>query len=213
MSQKRRLFAPTAALAALLLIPAPGDAQEAAPTRGTPAATPVPAPAPTPRDQWAEMRLDAKRKVTDAMAGETLERLTIREPKAKELFEKAYGWAVFDNFKFGIGLSGAGGNGVAVERAGGKRIYMKMGSAGIGLTLGGQKYRIVFLMQDSQTFERFVAKGWYADASARAAAGKEGGASGTSFVNGLAIYQLNESGLMASLDISSTWYSKDDELN
>jgi hypothetical protein len=32
-------------------------------------------------------------------------------------------------------------------------------------------------------------------------------------VNGLAIYQLNEAGLMASVDISSTWYSKDDELN
>ena len=58
-----------------------------------------------------------------------------------------------------------------------------------------------------------MTKGWYADASARAAAGREGGASGTSFVNGLAIFQLNASGLMASLDISSTWYTKDDELN
>lgn len=172
-----------------------------------------PSPAATAKDPWAEMRLDAKRKVIDAMAGETLERLTIREPKAKELMEKAYGYAVFDNFKFGIGISGAGGTGVAVERASGKRTYMKMGSAGIGLTLGGQKYRVVFLMQDSQTFERFVTKGWYADASARAAAGKEGGASGTAFVNGLAIYQLNDSGLMASVDVASTWYSKDEELN
>jgi lipid-binding SYLF domain-containing protein len=211
MRQIRRVFAPSLVLTALLALPAAGGAQEPAPVKETPAAKP--APAATPRDQWAEMRLDARRRVVDAMAGETLERLTIREPKAKELFEKAYGYAVFDNFKFGIGLSGAGGTGVAVERAGGKRIYMKMGSAGIGLTLGGQKYRVVFLMQDSQTFERFVSKGWYADASARAAAGKEGGASGTAFVNGLAIYQLNESGLMASVDIASTWYTKDDELN
>jgi lipid-binding SYLF domain-containing protein len=211
MSQIRRVFAPSLALAALLALPTAGGAQEPAPVKQTPSAKP--APAATPRDQWAEMRLDAKRRVIDAMAGETLERMTIREPKAKELFDKAYGYAVFDNFKFGIGLSGAGGTGVAVERAGGKRIYMKMGSAGIGLTLGGQKYRVVFLMQDSQTFERFVTKGWYADASARAAAGKEGGASGTAFVNGLAIYQLNESGLMASVDVASTWYTKDDELN
>ncbi len=205
MSRNRRALAPAFAIAALLALPAGGDAQE------PPAAKPT--PAPTPRDQWTEMRLDARRKVIDAMAGETLERLTIREPKAKELLEKAYGWAVFDSFKFGIGLSGAGGSGVAVERASGKRTYMKMGSAGIGLTLGGQRYRVVFLMQDSETFERFVTKGWYADASARAAAGKEGGASGTAFVNGLAIYQLNDAGLMASVDISSTWYSKDDELN
>jgi len=189
----------------------PAGAQE--PVKEKSAAPVAASPAATPRDQWAEMRLDAKRKVTDAMAGETLERLTILRPKAKELFETSYGYAVFENFKFGIGLSGAGGNGVAVDRKSGKRIYMKMGSAGIGLTLGGQKYRVIFLMQDSETFDRFVTKGWYADASARAAAGKEGGASGTAFVNGLAIFQLNDSGLMASLDISSTWYSKDDELN
>ena len=189
----------------------PAGAQEPAPEKK--AAPSTASPAAAPKDKWTEMRLDSKRKVVDAMAGETLERLTIREPKAKELFEKAYGYAVFDNFKFGIGLSGAGGTGVAVERKSGKRIYMKMGSAGIGLTLGGQKYRVIFLMQDSETFDRFVTKGWYADASARAAAGREGGASGTSFVNGLAIFQLNASGLMASLDISSTWYTKDDELN
>lgn len=211
MSRIRRLLAPSLAALIFLALPSIGNAQQAAQEKGTPVATP--APAATPRDQWAEMRLDAKRKVIDAMAGETLERMTIREPKAKELLEKAYGYAVFDNFKFGIGISGAGGTGVAVERASGKRSYMKMGSAGIGLTLGGQKYRVVFLMQDSQTFERFVTKGWYADASARAAAGREGGASGTAFVNGLAIYQLNDSGLMASVDVASTWYSKDDELN
>lgn len=211
MSQKRHRLAPFVAAAALLVLPVAGEAQESAQAKETPAAKA--SPEATPRDQWAEMRMDARRKVADAMAGETLERLTIREPKAKELLEKAYGYAVFDNFKFGIGLSGAGGAGVAIERASGKRTYMKMGSAGIGLTLGGQKYFVVFLMQDSQTFERFVTKGWYADASARAAAGREGGASGTAFINGLAIYQLNDTGLMASVDISSTWYSKDDELN
>jgi lipid-binding SYLF domain-containing protein len=177
------------------------------------APSPSPAAAATPKDQWSEMRLNAKRLVIDAMAGETLDRLMILRPKAKELFETSYGYAVFDSFKFGIGLSGAGGTGVAVDRKTGKRIYMKMGSAGIGLTLGGQKYRVIFLMQDSQTFDRFVTNGWYADASARAAAGSEGGASGTAFVNGLAIFQLNQAGLMASLDISSTWYSRDDELN
>ena len=89
----------------------------------------------------------------------------------------------------------------------------RLSNARVGLTLGGQKYHVIFLMQDSETFDRFVNNGWYADASARAAAGREGGASGTAFVNGLAIFQLNQGGLMASLDISSTWYSKDDELN
>ena len=192
-------------VASLLALPSPGFAQEPPKENPTPSAT--------PRDQWGEMRVGARRMTVDAMAGETLERLMILRPKAKELFEKSYGYAVFDSFKFGVGLSGAGGSGVAVDRKSGKRVYMKMGSAGIGLTLGGQKYYVIFLMQDSQTFDRFVTSGWYADASARAAAGSEGGASGTAFVNGLAIFQINKAGLMASLDISSTWYSRDDELN
>jgi len=88
-----------------------------------------------------------------------------------------------------------------------------MGSAGLGLTLGGQRYKIIFLMQDSESFDRFVTNGWYADASARAAAGPEGGASGTAFRNGLAVFQLNSGGLMASVDISSTWYTRDTELS
>ena len=212
MSRFRRFPSLVLALAAPFAV-ATGPAGGQEPAKEKSAAPAAATPAATPRDQWAEMRLDSKRKVIDAMAGETLERLTLREPKAKELLEKAFGYAVFDNFKFGIGLSGAGGTGVAIDRKTGKRIYMKMGSAGIGLTLGGQKYNVVFLMQDSETFERFVTSGWYADASARAAAGNEGGASGTAFVNGLAIFQLNQGGLMASLDISSTWYSRDDELN
>jgi lipid-binding SYLF domain-containing protein len=210
MSRSRRSQLLTLALAAPLAATLAVRAQEAEEKK---APSPSPVAAATPKDQWSEMRLNAKRLVVDAMAGETLDRLMILRPKAKELFDKCYGYAVFDSFKFGIGLSGAGGTGVAVDRKTGKRIYMKMGSAGIGLTLGGQKYRVIFLMQDSQTFDRFVTNGWYADASARAAAGTEGGASGTAFVNGLAIFQLNQAGLMASLDISSTWYSRDDELN
>jgi lipid-binding SYLF domain-containing protein len=203
MRRFRRLAILPLVLAALLASPLPAQepAKEAA------------APAPAPVDPWQQMRFEAKRKEIDATAGETLERLMIRNPKAKELYEKVYGYAVFDSFKFGIGLSGAGGSGVAVEKVSGKRIYMKMGSAGLGLTLGGQRYKVVFLMQDSETFDRFVTKGWYADASARAAAGPEGGASGTAFVNGLAIFQLNSGGLMASVDIASTWYSRDTALS
>lgn len=211
MRRFRVLTLSTLALAASFAAATTARAQE--PPKGKESTSPAPSPAATPRDQWSRMRAEARKLAIDAMAGETLERLKIIRPKAKELFDSAYGYAVFDSFKFGIGLSGAGGSGVAVDKKTGKRTYMKMGSAGIGLTLGGQKYRVIFLMQDSSTFERFVTKGWYADASARAAAGTEGGASGTAFVNGLAIFQLNQAGLMASLDISSTWYSVDDDLN
>ena len=89
---------------------------------------------------------------------------------------------------------------------------MKMGTAGIGFGIGGQKYQVVFLFQDSKTFTKFVEKGWKADASARRL--PEPGAEATSgFVNGIAVYQITDKGLMTSADIAGTKYWKNKKLN
>ncbi|MFQ5878158.1 MAG: YSC84-related protein [Acidobacteriota bacterium] len=158
-------------------------------------------------------RARAKRAEIDAMASETLERLFSKSRKSKELYARAYGYAVFDNLKISLGLTGGGGAGVAVHKASGRRIYMKMGTAGLNLGLGGQKYQVVFLFQDSKTFNSFVDKGWQADASASAVAGKAGVNAETTFTNGLAIFQLTEGGLMLQADISGTKYWKYKKLN
>ena len=160
-----------------------------------------------------EIKLKAKKDIIDATAAETLRRLMERSPKAESLFEKAYGWAVFDNLKLAFGISGGGGNGVAVRKDTGERIYMKMGTVGIGLGLGGQKYQVVFLFADKATFDNFVNKGWEADATAQAVAGTEGANAKTDFRNGMAVYQLTEAGLMAHADIAGTKYWKNDKLN
>ncbi len=36
-------------------------------------------------------------------------------PKAEELYDSSFGWAVFDNLKLAFGISGGGGNGMAME--------------------------------------------------------------------------------------------------
>jgi len=162
---------------------------------------------------WKAMDKKAKQQQIDATAGAALDQVLKAHPKAKELYSKAYGWAAFDNLKIGFVFSGGGGKGVAVEKKTGKRTYMEMGSAGIGLTFGGKKYDVVFLFQDSQTFNSFVNKGWQAQAAASATAGKESAGAQTNFVNGMAIYQISGTGLMANADISGTKYSKDDDLN
>jgi lipid-binding SYLF domain-containing protein len=149
----------------------------------------------------------------DEMADEALAELLAKSPKAEALYEDAYGWAVFDNLKIAFGFSGGGGNGVAVERSSGARTYMKMGTAGVGLGLGGKTYQVVFLFQDRRTFESFVDRGWQADASASAVAGTEGAAAQAGFVNGLAVYQLTDKGLMAQADIAGTKYWKNKKLN
>jgi lipid-binding SYLF domain-containing protein len=154
-----------------------------------------------------------KRQKIDEMADEAIATLNGKSEGAKSLYDKAYGWAVFDNLKIAIGISGGGGSGVAAAKDGSERTYMKMGTGGIGLGLGGQKYQVIFYFETEQAFRSFVDKGWKAEAGAQAAAGTEGASAETSFHNGLAIYKMNEAGLMASADVSGTKYWKNDKLN
>jgi len=154
-----------------------------------------------------------KRAEIDRMARDTLDRLFEQNPPARTLYDKAYGWAVFDNLKLSLFLSGGGGAGVAVEKPTGRRIYMRMATAGVNIGLGGQKYQVVFLFQDRHTFENFVEIGLKAEAQANAVAGKTGVNAATGFTNGMAVYQLTEAGLMLQADISGTRYWPWDELN
>jgi len=162
---------------------------------------------------WKSLKAESKRMKIDEMADAALDEVMNKNWKAQELFESAYGWAVFDNLKIAFLISGGGGNGVAVKKDTGQRTYMKMGTAGVGFGLGGQSYQVVFLFQDEKTFFNFVEKGWKADASAQAAAGDAGANATTGFVNGIAVWQITEKGLMASADISGTKYWKNKKLN
>lgn len=156
---------------------------------------------------------DAKRAAIDGMARESLTRLFEESDGAGALFDRATGYAVFDNFKVALLFSGGGGVGVAVDKASGNKTYMKMGTAGIGLGLGGQSYQVVFLFEDSAAFERFVNKGWQGGAGARAVAGTSGKNVASTFSNGVAIYVMTHKGLMASADVAGTKYWKSKKLN
>ena len=154
-----------------------------------------------------------KRAKIDEVAQEALDTLLGKSDSAKKLYDEAYGHAVFDNLKIAFVISGGGGSGVAVTKDSGARTYMKMGTGGVGLGLGGQKYQVVFFFETEKAFTSFVEKGWKAEAGARAAAGTEGAGVDTTFHDGLAIYQMTEAGLMANADISGTKYWKNKKLN
>ena len=185
---------------ALALASAPVRAQDKASTDKTEA-------------EWNAQKVEAKRAQIDATAGAALEQLLKGNASAKELYEKAYGWAAFDNMKLGFFFSGGGGKGVAVRKKTDKRTYMDMGSAGFGLAFGGKKYEVVFLFQDTKTFDNFVNNGWEAQGSANATAGKQQAGGQTGFVNGMAIYQIGSTGLMANVDVSGSKYFKSKDLN
>lgn len=151
-----------------------------------------------------------KREKIDARSSEILEQVLGESANAKELFGKAIGYAVFDNTKVALGLSGGGGSGVAVDTASGKRTYMKMGTGGVGLGIGVKTYQVIMFFEKEKVFRNFVDNGWQADAEAGAAAGTAGAAAKTTFHNGMAVFVRTKKGLMASADISGTKYWQSD---
>ena len=161
----------------------------------------------------AELKNDSKRAAINEIADETLQKLFAENAKSKGLYDEAVGWAVFDNTKVAFGISGGGGNGVAVSKKTGKKAYMKMGTGGVGFGIGVNKYQVIFLFQNDTTLKNFIEKGWQADAGATASAGKNAAEAKTNFVNGLAIYQMTEKGLMLNADIAGTKYWLNDKLN
>jgi lipid-binding SYLF domain-containing protein len=150
----------------------------------------------------------------DKMADSSMKELFSTSERAKELYDSAYGYAVFDVMKVAIGITGGSGEGVAVcKRAMDDKIYMKMATGGIGIGLGGQKYKTIFMFETQKAFDEFVFDGWEGDAEANAAAGNEGANAASSFSNGVAIYQITEKGLLANVDVSGTKYWIDEDLN
>jgi len=154
-----------------------------------------------------------KRDEINAMAKEALAELFEGNSKAKVLYDKAAGYAVFDNLKIQFIVAGGGGVGVAVDKASGEETYMKMGTGGIGFGLGGKKYQVIFLFENEKRFTSFVEKGWKADSSAGAAAGDASAGVEAQFQDGMAYYQITESGLIASADVAGTKYWKNKKLN
>jgi len=127
-----------------------------------------------------------------------------------EAYNKAAGYAVFRVTKAGLGVSGAGGGGVAVDKKTGARTYMRMGSAGAGLTFGASRYDIVILFETPQKFADFAKGGWDSSATAQAAAGNKTAEVSSTFFDGVAYYQIGSKGLMASADVSGTKFWVDD---
>ncbi len=156
---------------------------------------------------------EEKRAAIDKVAQEALDEILEKAEKAKDLYANAHGWAVFDNLRVTFIFSGGGGGGVAVNKSTGERTYMKMGTGGISFGIGAQKYQVIMFFHTEEVLTNFIEKGWKAETGANAAAGSAGANIGTTFVNGIAVYQITESGLMASADISGTKYWVDKKLN
>ena len=159
-----------------------------------------------------------KRAEIQKMRSETLARLYKTHPASKAKIASSYGYAVFSNA--GINLifaSIAAGRGIARDNKAGRDIYMKMGSAGVGLGMGVKDFRGIFIFKTKKAFDDFVNDGWEGGAHADAVAKNKdqgGAAEGAITVSkDMELYQLTEVGLAIEATIQGTKYFKDSDLN
>ena len=169
----------------------------------------------TPKSQY---QVDEQRASVRDMASQTLAQLYQANPASRNAIRNAAGYAVFSNFGMKIlFMGGAKGEGLAVNNATGQETFMKMVELQPGLGLGAEKFRLVFVFDTPEAFNKFVTSGWEFGANAMAAAKSktEGGAfSGAVSVSpGVHLYQLTERGLIAGVSVTGAKYYKDDELN
>jgi lipid-binding SYLF domain-containing protein len=158
--------------------------------------------------------LEQRRQEILEMTREAMRDLRDADQAADELFDDAYGYAVFDTTKGGLIVTGAGGTGAALRMSGREEpIYMHMGAAGVGLGAGLENYKLVVIFENEDTFDRFVDGAWSAGASAQAAAGGEGAAVVGRFVNGVAVYHITDQGVIAQADVTGVRFWPSDRLN
>ncbi len=143
---------------------------------------------------------------------QALSRLFKLDRKAKALFDKSYGYAVFDSRKGSFLITVGEGTGVAVVRANNQKTYMRMMTGGANLGAGMQFFQTVFLFETKNAFDSFVNSGWEAGSGANANFGKDAVDAQVRFVNGMALYQLVKTGINLSVDLTGTKYWKDSSL-
>jgi lipid-binding SYLF domain-containing protein len=161
---------------------------------------------------------DQKRAEILEMAGQTRADLYRLRPKAQDLVAKAYGVAVFSAKGMKIAIAGSDrGKGVAVERATGKKTYMKMAQVNVGLGYGIQDSRFVFIFMDKNAMDAFITAGWDFSGSAKAAASAQGEgvseAGAVTFMPGVLAYQFTKNGLAAEITLTGTKFWADKKLN
>jgi lipid-binding SYLF domain-containing protein len=118
------------------------------------------------------------------------------DPTLAKVLNEAHGYAVFPSIgKGAIGIGGACGRGVLYEN--GKAVgYCDMKQASIGLQLGGQTYAEIIAFTTKEALDSFKTGNFAFDAQATAVALKSGASANAKYSNGVAVFTMDEAGLM-----------------
>ncbi len=140
-----------------------------------------------------------KRLVEDAT--DAKEEFIATDGLMKNLFDKAYGYAIFPNVgKGGIGVGGAAGKGIVFENG---HIIGKaqLTQVSIGFQFGGQAYREVIFFENKEAFDRFREDKVELSAQASAVAATAGASANAKYAEGVMIFTQQKGGLMYEASI------------
>jgi len=158
---------------------------------------------------------DELRAESDTLAYRAMDRLFQDDPEAHALFDRCYGYAVFEMRQVSFGVTAGYGYGVARERASDIPTYMKMatGGAGYSLGVGGFAFQLVLLFEDEASYRRFLVQGVEGRAEAASMVGQQTDSLAKEFRDGLVIYKLTDGGFKVSAGLVGMRFWPDEDLN
>jgi lipid-binding SYLF domain-containing protein len=138
------------------------------------------------------------------LAAEVQEAVTVfkaRDPGIEIFFTKSYGYAVLPKIlKAGFVGGGAYGSGIVYEH--GKKVgYTDMKQATVGFTIGGEYFREIIFFRDKEDLDRFKADELTFTAQATAVAATAGAAAKADYRYGMAVFIMQDAGLMADASV------------
>lgn len=157
----------------------------------------------------------ATRAKLDVMAEQTLERLFAEQPESRALYDQSSGYAIFDAREASFYVVAGYGRGVAVNLKSDSRVYMKMATAGAGLSfgIGGWESQMVILFENDADFNEFIEQGLDATAEAGTMAGEDKEQLSYRFNEGKSVFILTKKGWKVGAKLTGSRYWPDEDLN
>ncbi|MBS0198609.1 MAG: hypothetical protein JSR77_17815 [Planctomycetes bacterium] len=142
-----------------------------------------------------------------SQAATTLVSAERNDPTLRPILRDAKGYAVFPSVgKGAVGVGGAYGKGVLYED-GVFSGYCDLTQASIGLQLGGQAYSEIIAFATPEALTLFKTGNFAFDAQATAVALKTGAGANAKYSNGVAVFTMDEAGLMYEASVGGQKFS------
>jgi len=160
---------------------------------------------------------DAKQAEIRKAATASLDKFYSKKPDLKDAVAKAPGYAVFTTYGVSFIVGGAGGTGLAHDKASNKNYFMNMGRASAGLQAGLAQQDTLIVFKSQKALQQFVDKGWEFGGGGAVSAGvgghTAGGGSGEQTIADAMTYTLTKNGLDVGGALQGTKFWKDKDLN